>query len=81
MQTIVKKFDELTNKELYEILQMRSKIFVVEQNCPYLDADGVDLNSYHVMLKDGEELAAIGNASPINGTHAITSATVPYFLT
>ena len=58
MQTIVKKFDELTNKELYEILQMRSKIFVVEQNCPYLDADGVDLNSYHVMLKDGEELVA-----------------------
>ncbi len=58
MQTIVKKFDELTNKELYEILQMRSKIFVVEQNCPYLDADGVDLNSYHVMLRDGEELVA-----------------------
>lgn len=58
MQTIVKKFDELTNKELYEILQMRERIFVVEQNCPYLDADGVDLNSYHVMLKDGEELVA-----------------------
>ena len=58
MQTVVKNFDELTNYELYEILKLRSEIFVVEQNCVYLDLDGVDLNAYHVYLKDGDEIVA-----------------------
>ena len=58
MQTIVKKFNELTNLELYEILKLRSSVFVVEQNCVYLDLDGVDLNAYHVYIKDGEEIVA-----------------------
>ena len=58
MQTVVKNFDELTNYELYEIIKLRSEIFVVEQNCVYLDLDGVDLNAYHVYLKDGDEIVA-----------------------
>ena len=43
-----KKFKELTNKELYEILQLRSKIFVVEQNCVYNDLDNLDYEANHV---------------------------------
>ncbi len=58
MQTVVKNFDELTNYELYEILKLRSEIFVVEQNCVYLDLDGVDLNAYHVYLKEKDEIVA-----------------------
>ena len=58
MQTIVKKFSELTNYELYEILKLRSLVFVVEQNCVYLDADSVDLDAYHVYIKDGDEIVA-----------------------
>ena len=58
MQTIVKKFSELTNYELYEILKLRSSVFVVEQNCVYLDADSVDLDAYHVYIKDGDEIVA-----------------------
>ncbi|HEY9759192.1 MAG TPA: GNAT family N-acetyltransferase [Oculatellaceae cyanobacterium] len=41
-------FDQLSTKELYEIIQLREKIFVVEQNCPYLDADGKDIKSMHL---------------------------------
>ena|SRR5687767_8152246 len=44
-----KKFEELTTFELYDILQLRSVVFVVEQNCAYLDADDKDLQAFHLM--------------------------------
>ncbi len=43
-----KRFDELTTKELYEILKLRQDIFVVEQNCPYLDCDDKDYQAWHL---------------------------------
>lgn len=43
-----KKFDELSPAELYCILNLRSQVFVVEQNCVYLDTDGRDNASYHL---------------------------------
>lgn len=56
---IVKKFDELSLYELYDMMKLRQEVFVVEQNCPYLDADGIDLNAYHCLLKnDANELLA-----------------------
>ena len=47
-----KTFDELSSRELYEILRARNDVFVVEQKCPYEDIDGVDYESRHVFLKD-----------------------------
>lgn len=44
----VKHYRELTLDELYEILRARCEVFVVEQNCPYLDPDGLDKRSIHV---------------------------------
>jgi ElaA protein len=41
-------FSELTIAELYAITALRESVFVVEQNCPYLDADGVDPASRHL---------------------------------
>lgn len=58
MQTVVKSFSRLSNKELYEILKFRSTVFVVEQECVYLDIDGVDLDAYHVYIKDQDEIVA-----------------------
>jgi ElaA protein len=61
MQAIVwecKLFDELSNHQLYSILQLRNEVFVVEQNCPYQDADNKDQKSYHLMGWIGEDLAA-----------------------
>jgi len=43
----IKKFVELSNDELYQILWLRSKVFVVEQNCVYLDNDFKDQQSFH----------------------------------
>lgn len=43
-----KSWAELDTNELYEILAVRAKVFIVEQNCPYLDADGLDQASWHL---------------------------------
>lgn len=41
-------FDLLTPLELYRIMALRQEVFIVEQNCPYLDADGKDLRAWHL---------------------------------
>ena len=48
---ICKHFDDLTNRELYEILKARCEVFIIEQNCPYLDIDGKDIYSDHIFIK------------------------------
>jgi ElaA protein len=46
-------FDELTVVQLYKILALRQRVFIVEQTCAYLDADGVDLASRHLWAEAG----------------------------
>ena len=58
MDIIVKKFEELDVSELYEIMQARAAVFVVEQECAYQDLDGVDKEAYHVYLRENGELVA-----------------------
>ena len=54
----IKPFEALTVTELYDILQLRSKIFVVEQNCVYLDLDGKDKVALHLFgIYDGKIVA------------------------
>jgi len=45
-------FDDLSPHTLYEILALRLEVFSVEQNCPYQDCDGKDLQSWHLMGRD-----------------------------
>ena len=54
----VKKFKELKSEELYEILKIRNEVFIVEQECAYLDCDGKDRESYHLFLKDNKGIVA-----------------------
>ena len=49
----IKHFSELTLTEFHDIIALRMKVFVVEQNCPYQDLDGKDKKSYHVIGRDG----------------------------
>lgn len=49
LKIIIKPFDELSIDELYAILQLRSEVFVVEQNCVYQDIDYKDQKALHVM--------------------------------
>lgn len=61
----IKSFDELSNAELYNILRLRAAVFVVEQNCPYLDLDGKDQLSFHLMgLNEKQELIAYARLLP-----------------
>jgi ElaA protein len=45
----IKDFNQLSTQELYSILQLRSEVFVVEQDCVYQDLDGKDQLAYHVL--------------------------------
>ncbi|WP_276497504.1 GNAT family N-acetyltransferase [Pontibacter litorisediminis] len=55
---ISKAFHELTPQEMYEMLRLRSEVFVVEQTCVFLDMDNKDQKCQHLLLyKDGELVA------------------------
>ena len=53
-----KKFEELSLDDLYAILNLRQKVFVLEQDCPYIDADYSDQNAFHLLGYEGEKLVA-----------------------
>lgn len=52
MNLIIKRFETLETLELYNILKLRSEIFVVEQECIYQDIDDKDKFAYHMFYKD-----------------------------
>lgn len=56
MEVAVKTFGELRVEELYKLLQLRSDIFVVEQDCIFLDPDDRDQTALHVLGWEGSEL-------------------------
>lgn len=55
---IYKKFNELSVDELYLIMQLRNEVFVLEQNCPYQDADNKDQQSFHLAGWEDKKLVA-----------------------
>lgn len=63
-----KRFQELTVDELYELLRIRSEVFVVEQDCVYQDMDGDDQASIHLWLTVGDRVVALCRVCPA-GTH------------
>ena len=54
----IKRFNELSTSELYSVLQLRSEVFVVEQNCVYQDIDGKDAKAIHLLGTYNNELVA-----------------------
>lgn len=58
MELVVKTFDELNTRELYEILRVRAAVFVVEQECAYQDVDGIDTKAVHAFLRDEDGVQA-----------------------
>ena len=57
-------FADLNTQQLYDLLALRQEIFVVEQVCPYLDADGKDLKSWHVLGYQDNDLVAYTRILP-----------------
>ena len=54
----LKSFKELDSTELYEILKLRAEVFVIEQDCNYLDPDGQDYNAYHLYDKKDDQIVS-----------------------
>lgn len=61
---IWKTFSDLTRDELYEMIHLRQKVFIVEQDCPYLDADFSDQDAFHLLGYDDEGLISYLRAFP-----------------
>jgi ElaA protein len=64
-----KHFKELTVYELYSIMRLRSEVFVVEQNCVFLDADNKDQHCYHLCGWDHQTLVAYSRIVPPSLTY------------
>lgn len=52
MQIEIKHYRDLTKDEFHDIISLRIAVFVVEQDCPYLELDGLDKDAWHLMVKD-----------------------------
>ncbi|MFV0237337.1 MAG: GNAT family N-acetyltransferase [Flavobacteriales bacterium] len=60
----IKSWEELTKKEFHDIIQLRETVFIVEQNCSYLDVDGKDEQSYHLFLYKQNQIVAYSRLIP-----------------
>ena len=54
MKIEVKTLDEMTTKEFCKIAEERTKVFVVEQDCPYQEIDQLDYTAHHLVLRDDQ---------------------------
>lgn len=64
LKHILKTFHELSVDELYDLLRLRSEVFVVEQNCVFLDLDDKDQKCFHLLLYQENELVAYTRIVP-----------------
>ena len=69
MKLFIKHFEELSNKELLDIIKLRISVFVVEQKCPYQEVDEYDDKAIHLYLKDNDEIVAYARALPKGCTY------------
>lgn len=52
----IKHYNQLSRDELHDIIQLRMEVFVVEQNCPYQDLDGLDKDAYLLLMYEQDKL-------------------------
>ncbi len=66
---ICRHFNDLSNTQLYDLLRLRSDVFVVEQNCVFLDPDNLDQQCHHVLFYDDTEIVACSRLVPPGGSY------------
>src|SRR4051812_16903899 len=69
----LRPFKKLSSEDLYAIMQLRQEVFIVEQSCPYLDADGKDMDALHLMGFRGDHLVAYARLLPPGVSYAEVS--------
>jgi ElaA protein len=57
-------FENLSTEQLYKALQLRQRVFAVEQDCAYLDLDGRDLEAFHMLCLESAEIKAYQRCLP-----------------
>lgn len=67
------QFDDFTAQALYNILKLRVEVFVVEQNCPYPELDGLDEVSTHIVYEEGGEVLAYARLVPAGKKYDVPS--------
>ncbi|MFD2514966.1 GNAT family N-acetyltransferase [Pontibacter locisalis] len=70
---VCKDFNSLSPQEMYELLRLRSEVFVVEQNCVFLDLDNKDQECFHLLLYKDDHLAAYARLVPPGVSYPLMS--------
>lgn len=73
----LKKFDELTVRELHQIYKERVAVFVVEQACPYQEVDELDVKAWHLFEITNGEISSYARIIPEEGSVRIGRVIVP----
>ena len=71
-----KYFNDLTTKELYQILQLRNEVFIVEQNCPFQDLDDKDFKCFHLIGFDTNSQKIMAYARIVPAGVSYTEASI-----
>jgi len=58
LKITINKYQDLSSDKLYEILKLRSEVFVVEQNCAYQDLDNKDQKALHLIVEEKNKIIA-----------------------
>lgn len=58
MTSEIKHYSQLTLDEFHDMIALRIAVFVIEQNCPYQDLDGLDKDAFHLLIKQEGQLVA-----------------------
>ena len=61
---IIKTFNQLNKVEFYKIMQLRIEVFIIEQDCPYQDMDGLDDQCQHLWVEDNGEIISYLRINP-----------------
>ncbi len=69
MRWTCKAFEQLSLQQLYDIMKLRQEVFVVEQDCAYLDADSLDQDSLHILCYRNKGLIAYSRLVPKGFTY------------
>lgn len=64
MNLEIKHYQELSTDLLYDIIKARIAVFVVEQNCPYMECDDLDKQAYHCFVRNSQEIIAYTRVIP-----------------
>ena len=62
----VHSFEEMSNLQLHEVWKLRQAVFIVEQNCPYMDIDGIDPMCHHIQGYIDQSLSCYARLIPPN---------------